>query len=76
MVTTLCDYPVAGDLCNLIHHRTEGFNSEIVESIAACERSGKRNGASADKPVTMQMMAGEILFYDRSGRPVSVPRGL
>lgn len=77
MCAEKADVAIAPDLVGFIHRVTEGYNREIVEAIATVERFGKRNGATAEKPVTLADMAGQVLVNDRrTGQPIHVPEVL
>lgn len=72
--THRCDVPASDDLIDFTLKVTGGFNREIVEALASVERVGKRNGASAEKPVTLAHMSGLTLVNDRrTGAPITVP---
>ena len=73
----ICETPVADDVVEFSHHVTQGFNREVMEAVAAVERVGRRNAASAENPVTLAMLAGQPLVNDRrTGAPIIVPGGL
>jgi DNA transposition AAA+ family ATPase len=71
---SLCEVPVADDVITFTHRVTSGFNREVMEALASVERVGRRNGASAEQPVTLGHLAGQTLVNDRrTGAPVIVP---
>ena len=71
---TLCDVPVADDLVAFTHRVTRGFNREVKEALATVEAVGRRNGASAENPVSLAHLAGMTLINDRAtGAPIIVP---
>lgn len=71
---TICEVPVADDLCDFVHAVTEGYNREIKECIATIERFGRRNGAGPDNPVRISDMAGQVICNARAtGLPIIVP---
>ena len=73
----LCEVPAADDVVEFTLDVIKGLNREIMEVLASVERIGRRNAASADKPVTLAMLAGQTVMNDRrTGEPVAVPGGL
>ncbi|MDE2577913.1 MAG: ATP-binding protein [Hyphomicrobiales bacterium] len=73
----LCEVPVADDVLEFVRAATGGYSREIKEAIAVIERHGKRANASADKPVRLKDLDGQVLIYDRrTGNEIRVRGGV
>lgn len=69
LVRGLSEVPVADCMLDLLHRSCGGYVRELKEGIKAIERCGRRNAG----PVTVAMMARQVLLNDRaSGRPITV----
>lgn len=69
VVRGLSEVPVADCMLEYLHKAAGGYVRELKEGIAAIERCGRRNAG----PVTVAMMAGQVLLNDRaSGRQILV----
>lgn len=70
----LCEVPIADDLLEFVFRASRGMNAEIMEALANIERVGKRNRATADRPVDLATMARlEVMNDRRTGRAILVP---
>jgi DNA transposition AAA+ family ATPase len=77
MADGLCETPVGDDLVSFVHAATGGYNREIKEALAVIERVGRRNGATAERPVRLADLSGQVLIFDRrTGAEIRVPGGL
>lgn len=75
-IDELCEVKVADDLCKFVLTVSDGFNREVMESIANIERFGLRMDVGEDG-LTMADMAGEVIVTDRrSSAEIKVPEAL
>lgn len=61
----LAEVEISADLVAEIHRQSAGRVREILNAIATCERSAKRNGAAK---VGLAEMAGQVLTHDWQAR--------